>query len=122
MSNIQIILVLSDDSLVDEDLQHETEKLLEEIRNETEIDDASLILAETSEKGEKTAGGFFLGKIKAIVKPDNYKQLLSFLSSRLIGRVIEMEVKVNGKTLIVKANNQDELLAAVKAAQEFVKK
>jgi hypothetical protein len=46
--------------------------------------------------------------------------LLSFLSDRLSHKSIELEVEANGKKLKIIASNQQELTAALEAAQKFV--
>jgi hypothetical protein len=43
------------------------------------------------------------------------------LGDRLGGKPIELSVEANGKKLTVKAHSRDELAAAIKAAQDFVK-
>ncbi|MCV3217446.1 hypothetical protein OGM63_28730 [Plectonema radiosum NIES-515] len=121
MPNIQVkIAFLKDEYLEDSELQEKTENLLQDIKQEVEVESAGLVAVNNSEKGAKDIGGFLLGVLTAEVKVANIKSLFRFLSDRLLGKIIEMEVTANGKTLKVKASSTVELNAAIKAAQEFV--
>jgi hypothetical protein len=121
MSNIHVkIALLKDEYLEDSELQEKTENLLQDIKQEVEVESAGLLPVNNSEKGAKDIGGFLLGVLMAEVKVANIKSLFRFLSDRLLGKTIEMEVTANGKTLKVKASSTVELNAAIKAAQEFV--
>lgn len=120
MSNIQVKITLLDERLEDGELQEKTENLLQDIKQEVEIESAGLLPVKNSEQGAKDIGGFLLGVLTAEVKVEKVKSLFRFLSDRLLGKTIEMEVTANGKTLKVKASSAVELNAAIKAAQEFV--
>ncbi|MBD2303187.1 hypothetical protein [Nostoc sp. FACHB-190] len=120
MSNIQVKITLLDERLEDGELQEKTENLLQDIKETVEIESAGLLPVKNSEQGAKDIGGFLLGVLTAEVKVANVKSLFRFLSDRLLGKTIEMEVTANGKTLKVKASSAVELNAAIKAAQEFV--
>ncbi|NES40336.1 hypothetical protein [Moorena sp. SIO2C4] len=120
MSIVLVKLTLSDKLLEDERLQEETQYLLEDIKQEVEVEDARLAPIENLEKHTKSLGGFLLGVLTAEVNLKNFKSLMRFMSDRLRGKVIELKVTANGKSLTVKASNQAELLAAIKAAQDFI--
>ena len=62
-----------------------------------------------------------LGLLTAEVSAENSKKLLGFLRDCLGGKPIELEVEANGKRLKVSAHSREELEAAIKAAQDFVK-
>ncbi|NEQ86504.1 MAG: hypothetical protein F6K26_42505 [Moorea sp. SIO2I5] len=120
MSIVLVKLTLSDKLLEDERLQEETQYLLEDIKQEVEVEDARLAPIENLEKHTKSLGGFLLGVLTAEVNLKNFKSLMRFLSVRLQGKGIELKVTANGKSLTVKASDQAELLAAIKAAQDFI--
>jgi hypothetical protein len=121
MSNIQVKITLLDERMEDGELQEKIENLLQDIRQEVEVEPSTgLIPIEISEKGTKSLGGFLLGVLMAEVNAANIKSFLRFLSDRLLGKTIEMEVTANGKTLKVKASSTVELNEAIKAAQEFI--
>lgn len=63
---------------------------------------------------------FLLGKLIVTLDPKNIKHFFSFLTDRLGGKRIELEVKANGKTLKVESSSQQELSVAIKAVEEFV--
>jgi hypothetical protein len=122
MSNIQVTITLQDSNLEDEQLQAEVENLLEQLREINEVEYAELVTVESPPKGSKALGGFLLGVLTTEINSANIKALMGFLSERLLGKTIEMEVEANGKKLKVKASNQAELMAAIQAAQDFVAK
>ncbi len=118
-SNVQITIALKDSDLDDEELQEETEKLLQQMRELDEVEDANLVTdPNPPERGK--GGGFLLGLLTAEVNAKNIKALFGFLSDRLGNKPIELEVEANGKKLKVVASSQQELQAAIQAAQEFV--
>jgi hypothetical protein len=118
-SNIQLTLTLKDSDLEDEELQEETEKLLQQMRELDEVEDANLVVdPNPPERGK--GGGFLLGLLTAEVNVKNIKALFGFLTDRLGNKPIELEVEANGKKLKVKASSQQELQAAIEAAQQFV--
>lgn len=121
MSNIQVKITLLDERLEDGELQEITENLLQDIKQEVEVESAGLVPVEDLPKDAKPIGGFLLGMLMAEVNAANIKSLFRFLSDRLLGKTIEMEVTANGKTLKVKASSTVELNAALKAAQEFIR-
>ncbi len=123
MSNIQVKITLLDECLEDGELQEITENLLQDIKQEIEVESAGLVPVENLPKDAKPIGGFLLGKLTAEVNAANIKSLFMFLSDRLhrlLGKTIEMEVTANGKTFKVKVSSTVELNAALKAAQEFI--
>jgi hypothetical protein len=120
MSNIQVKITILDERLEDGEVQEITENLLQDIKQEIEVESASLVPVEDLPKDSKSIGGFLLGMLTAEVNPANIKSLFRFLSDRLLGKTIEMEVTANGKTFKVKVSSTVELNAALKAAQEFI--
>jgi hypothetical protein len=122
MSDVQVTITLQDSNLEDEQLQAEVENLLEQVKEINEVEYAELVTVENPPKGSKTLGGFLLGVLTTEINSANIKALMGFLSERLLGKTIEMEVEANGKKLRVKASNQAELMAAIQAAQDFVAK
>ncbi|HEY9671900.1 MAG TPA: hypothetical protein V6D11_10675 [Waterburya sp.] len=118
-SNIQLTLTLKDSDLEDEELQEETEKLLQQMRELDEVEDANLV-ADPNPPERGKGGGFLLGLLTAEVNVKNIKALFGFLTDRLGNKPIELEVEANGKKLKVKASSQQELQAAIEAAQQFV--
>ncbi|MGL5063689.1 MAG: hypothetical protein ACRC62_27200 [Microcoleus sp.] len=120
MSNIRVKITLLDERLEDGELQEITENLLQDIKEVVEVESAGLVPVEDLPKDAKPIGGFLLGMLAAEVNAANIKSLFRFLSDRLLGRIIEMEVTANGKTLKVKASSTVELNEAIKAAREFI--
>ncbi|MEG3843678.1 hypothetical protein [Microcoleus sp. herbarium14] len=120
MSNIQVKITLLDECLEDGELQEITENLLQDIKQEIEVESAGLVPVEDLPKDAKSIGGFLLGMLMAEVNAANIKSLFRFLSDRLLGKTIEIEVTANGKTLKVKASSIVELNEVLKVAQKFI--
>lgn len=117
--NIKLKLALNDPNLNPEQLEELTINLLREIK-ELEVERAELVAVEDIPEGSKAFGGFLLGMLQAEVSIANVKQVFGFLGDRLGNKPIELEVEANGKKLKVKASSQQELLAAIQAAEKFV--
>lgn len=109
-SNAQITIALKDSDLDDEELQQATEKLLQQMRELDEVEDANLV-ADPNPPERGKGGGFLLGLLTAEVNAKNIKALFGFLSDRLGNKPIELEVEANGKKLKVVASSQQELQA-----------
>ncbi|MCC3439081.1 MAG: hypothetical protein EAZ39_09495 [Oscillatoriales cyanobacterium] len=125
MSNIQVKIALLDERLEDGELQEITENLLQDIKQEVEVESAGLVPVENLPKDAKPIGGFLLGMLMAEVNAANIKFLFRFLSDRLLrllglGKIVEMEVTVNGKTFKGKASSIVELNEVLKVAQKFI--
>ena len=122
MSNIQVKITLLDERLEDGELQEITENLLQDIKQEVEVESAGLVPVEDLPKDAKPIGGFLLGMLMAEVNAANIKSLFRFLSDRLLGKIeiFEMEVTANGKTFKGKASSIVELNEVLKLAQKFI--
>ncbi|MBD2569994.1 hypothetical protein [Anabaena lutea] len=118
-SNVKLTIALCNPDLDAEDQERETRNLLREIK-ELDVENAGLVAVTEIPEGSKALGGFLFGMLQAEVTIGNVKQLLGFLGDRLGNKTIELEVEANGKKLKVKASSQQELTAALEAAQKFV--
>ncbi|MFB2918651.1 hypothetical protein [Aerosakkonema funiforme] len=119
-STIKLILALNDSNLDEEDLEEETQKLLNQMRQLDEVEEVNRVIDRNPPEGNKSFGGFLMGMLTAEVNPAKIKTVLGFLSNRLMGKSIELEVEFKGKKLKVKASNQQELEAVIQAARRFV--
>lgn len=118
-SNIKLIIALKDPDLEPEELEEQTRNLVREMED-VGVEYAELVAVEEIPEGSKAFGGFLLGLLQAEVSVANIKRVLGFLGNRLGSQPIELEVEANGKKLKVKASSQEELQAAIEAAQQFV--
>ncbi|MEH2374448.1 hypothetical protein [Nostoc sp.] len=119
-SNVKLTIALSNPDLDAEEQERETRNLLREIRD-LDVESAELVAVTEIPEGARSVGGFLVGVLQTEVSLANFKKLLGFLGDRLGGKSIELEVEANGKKLKVKASSREELLAAIQAAEEFVK-
>jgi hypothetical protein len=118
-SNIKFTIALANPDLDAEEQERETRNLLREIKD-LDVESAELVAVTETPKGAKALGGFLLGVLQAEVSMTNFKKVLGFVGDRLGNKAIELEVEANGKKLKVKASSQQELTAALEAAQRFV--
>lgn len=120
ISNIQITLDLRNPHLDDEALEKLTQNLRTQMLDLDEVKDVKRILDPNPPEGNKALGAVLIGVLTAEVNATNIKTVFGFLSDRLGGKPIVMEVEANGRKLKVTASSQQELLAAIQAAQQFV--
>jgi hypothetical protein len=117
--NVKLTIALDNPDLDAGEQEEETRNLLREIR-ELDVESAELVAVTETPEGSKALGGFLLGVLQAEVSFANFKKVLGFVGDRLGNKTIELEVEANGKKLKVKASSQQELMAAIAAAQNFV--
>ncbi|GGA01412.1 hypothetical protein [Okeania sp. KiyG1] len=113
LENIQLTITLSDPKLTPERLQTDTRNILSEIKKFNGVQNPDLIPIETAEPGAKSLGGFLLGILTAQINAKNLKALVGYLSNRLYGKTINIEIKIkeNGKEikLNIEGRNAEEL-------------
>jgi hypothetical protein len=119
-SDIQITIDLRNPDLDDEALEKFTQSLRCEMLDLDEVKDVKQIFDPNPPAGNKALGAVLVGLLTAEVNAKNVKTLFGFLSDRLGNRPISMEVEANGKKLKIQASSQQELLAAIQAAQQFI--
>ena len=119
-TDIQITLDLRTPTLDDEVLEKLTQTLRNEMLDLDEVKDVRPMLDPNPPAGNKALGAVLVGLLTAEVNANNVKAVFGFLSDRLKGQPIAMEIEANGKKLKVTANSQQELLEAIQAAQLFV--
>jgi hypothetical protein len=111
----------SEPDFASEELEALTQRLFQQMRDLDEVEQVNRIAEPNPPEGSKPlSAAFLVGLLTAEVNAKNIKALLEFLWERLSGKPIELKVEANGKTLEVKAYSQQELSAAVEAAQKFL--
>jgi hypothetical protein len=118
--NVRLTIGFNDPNLDIEERDRDSLRLIAELREIREVEEVGRISDLNMLPGSKAFGGFLTGLLTAEVNPKNAKSLFSFLSDRLSGKSIELEVEANGKKLKVSANSREELETAIKAAQNFI--
>lgn len=119
-SNITLTIGFNKKLLDPEECDQEALRLISELRNLNEIEKVDLVTELNPLELSKSIGSFVIGLLTAEVSPKNVDSIFRFLSNRLSGKPIELEVEKDGKKLKVIANNREELKAAIKAAQDFI--
>lgn len=119
-SNIVLTITFTDPELTAEERDEEAVMLLEELSDRSDLESVDRVRDPNPPEGSMSLGGFLEGALKAIVNPENYKNVLSSLVSYLNKKQIALEVEGNNKKLKVSANNLEELEAAIKKATEFI--
>lgn len=119
-SNVKLMIHFNDPDLDPEDRDEEAQKLLRQLKEIDEVESVDRVLDPNPPEGNKALGAMLIGFLTAEVNPSNAKALFGFLSDRLGGKPIELEVEANGKKLKVSAHSREELETAIALAQNFV--
>lgn len=119
-STAKLTIALNEPDSDEERLDQITRNLLREIKEFDGIEQAGLVEVEAIPEGAKSIGSTLIGILNAEVSLTSFKTFMGFLWERLAGKLVELEVEANGKKLKVKAGSQQELLAAIQAAEQFV--
>jgi hypothetical protein len=119
--NVTIDLRNSEPDLAQEELEALTQRLFQQMGGLDEVEQVNRIPEPNPPEGSKPlSAAFLVGLLTAEVNAQNIKALLQFIWERLSGKPIELKVEANGKKLEVKAYSQQELSAAIEAAQNFL--
>lgn len=119
-TTVKVTIEFEDPTLDSDERDAEAQNLLNQLRDLDEIEQVDRVLDPNPPAGNKALGGFLVGLLTAEVNAANAKKFMGFLGDRLSGKPIELAVEANGKKLTVKAYSQEELTAAIEAAQKFV--
>jgi hypothetical protein len=104
-----------------EELEALTQRLFKQMAGLDEVEQVHRVTEAIPPPGSKPLNtAFIIGLLTAEVNAKNIKALLNFVWERLSGKPIELKVEAEGKKLEVKAYSQQELMAAVEAAQNFL--
>ena len=119
-SEIKFIIALSDPDLDEEELDEAGRNILREMNELDTVERASLVKSKQTPAGSKAISGFGLGIVEAVIKIGNIKGFMDFLGTRFSDKPIEMQVEANGRKLKLKASSQEDLIAAIRAAEDFI--
>ena len=119
-SSIKFTIAFNDPDLDSEELEEQAQNLLAQMKDLDEIETVDRVLDPNPPEGNKAVGAILVGLLTAQVNKGNAQKVMGFLGDRLGNKPIELEVEANGKKLKVKASSQEELMAAIEAAQKFV--
>jgi hypothetical protein len=119
--DVTIDLRNSEPDLAQEELETLTQRLFEQMGKLDEVEQVNRLSDPNPPEGSKPLdAAFLIGLLTAEVNAKNIKALLGFIWERLSGKPIELKVEANGRKLEVKAYSQQELSAAIEAAQQFL--
>jgi len=118
--DVVITIHFNDLALEPEEQDGEVQNLLNQLKAMDEVEEVKRAVDPNPPLGSKPGAAFLLGMLTTEVNFKNARTVFNFLSERLSGKTIEMEVEANGKKFKVKASSQMELQAALEAAQKFV--
>lgn len=89
---LKLLLTLQDPDLDNDELQEETQDLLEMLEDLELVEEANLV-KEVAPEGSKALGGFLLGVLGAEVSAENAKKLLEFLCDRLGDKQLKLNLE-----------------------------
>ncbi len=117
---ITLHIAFHDPALDAEEQEREAHNLLHDLQQLDEVGEVARVHDPHPPEGSKAIGAFLVGLVQVAVTAPQVTALLGYLSNRLAGKSIELEIEAQGKKLKVIAHTQAELLAAVAAARQFV--
>lgn len=116
---IKLTIHFNDSKLDADDRETAAQQLYDQLRKMDEIESADRILYDLPDHS-KSVSAALIGLLAAEVSWKNFKHVMAFLSDRLNGKTIELEVEVDGRKLKVSASSREELELAFKLAMDFV--
>ena len=119
-NNVKLTISFNDPALDADEQDQEAQRLIDELSQMDEIEFIYPTPDLNLPEGSKSIVGTLVGFLTAEISQEKVQKLWQFLSVRLSGKSIELDVEANGKKLKVKARNAEELRAAISAAKEFV--
>jgi hypothetical protein len=118
---VVITITLQDEELGDEEMQEFIESLRRQMIEIDGVEQANLVMVETSPEGSRSLGGFLKGTVATQINSTNVKTLFKFLSDRLGGKTIKMIVETpDGRKINIEASSQSEFEFAVQQAKKFI--
>ncbi|WP_392477934.1 hypothetical protein [Nostoc sp. C110] len=119
-SNVRLTLNFNDLNLEPREQDEQAQWFITELKEMDEIENVTRVYDANPPEGNKALGGFLVGMLIAEFNAENTKKIFRFLSDRLGGKSIQLELEANGMKLKVSAHSREELELAIKAAQEFI--
>jgi CHAT domain len=119
IDKLKLNIHVTDPDLDAEELDQASRRLLAQLKELDEVESVERVVDPNPPAGNKSPGGFLPGILRTEVRPPNLKPLLSFLEKRP-GRSIEIEVEIGERKIKVKANNPEELAAALQSVQQLM--
>jgi hypothetical protein len=110
---IKLTIHFNDSTLDAEDREIAAQQLYNQLRYMDEVEAVDRI-AYDPPAHSKPISTTLVGLLTAEVSWKNFKHLMAFLSDRLSGKTIELEVEIEGRKLKVSASSREELEFAIK--------
>lgn len=121
MSTVKITLAFVDPELDVEEREEQAQRFRAELQHmEDAVESVAPVVDPSPPDGHKSLGGFLPGWLMAEVNLANAAKVLGFISDRLGGKPIEMEVEGNGKKLKISAGTVEDLQVAIQEAKAFL--
>ena len=117
LSTFRVTIGFTDEMATDDERETAALRLRKQL-GDLELDNISRV-PEVAPDGSKELG-FLTGFLMTKLNTGNAKKLFEFLSDRLSGKTIELEVEGNGEKLKVKASSREELQLAIAEAEKFI--
>jgi hypothetical protein len=119
-SIFKLTIAFVDPELDAAEKDEEVQKLFRQTRDLDEFESVSRVRDSNIPEGSM-GGGFLNGLLKLEFLAENAPKIFRFLGERLKKPIeFELVVSATGEKLIIKANNETELVAAIEAAIKFI--
>ena len=118
---IQLTFAVNDPELEDNERQDIAQKLLRQLKQLDEVEDATLAKDLELEAGAKSVLSTLVGVLTAEVNIENIQKVFGFIGDRIPNKYILIKVAVGDKSVEIEAKNHKDLLEAEKVAHKLLK-
>jgi hypothetical protein len=115
----ELFVRLIDPTLDDEEREQETSKLLSQLKQMDEVISAGRVRDPNPPPGTKSLGAFVVGLLMTEIHVSDALKVLDFISYWRRGKPIEIEAKVEDRSIKVSAYSKEELEAAITTVKSF---
>lgn len=117
---IQFTFAVNDPELEDAERQEIARKLLRELRQLDEVENANFAKDSELESGTKSALATIVGVLTAEVSIENIQKVLGFIGDRIPNKPVVIKVKVGEQEVEIEAKSRKELEDAERVVRQLL--
>ncbi len=117
---IQFTFAVNDPELDDEERQEIAQKLLRELRQLDEVENADFAKDSKLEPGAKSVLATIVGVLTAEVSIENIQKVLGFIGDRIPNKPVVIQVKVGEQEVEIEAKSRKQLEDAQRVARQLL--
>lgn len=117
---VQFTFAVNDPELEDDERQEIARKLLRELRQMDEVENADFAKELKLEPGAKSVLATIVGVLTAEVSVENIQKVLGFIGDRIPNKPVVIKVKVGEKEVEIEAKSRKELEDAERVVRQLL--